>query len=152
MSNVKRALEQREQDTQAQNKKFEKYKTACLQKAFDQAATDTDGLVDAMYNDTPYRVYFEPRAMCKYGPSNLLRACNAAFRNKPPRKFFPCEGEENAILAHPEYQSLVAALDDKGIMVEDARIGYDESIRFYAVVAEIPAMYEYVDLKIALKP
>ena len=42
--------------------------------------------------------------------------------------------------------------DDEGIMVEDARIGYDESIRFFAFVAEIPAMYEYVDLKIAPKP
>ena len=57
-----------------------------------------------------------------------------------------------ALQSHDAYQGLIAALDDEGITVEGARIGYDESIRFFAFVAEIPAMYEYVDLKIAPKP
>jgi hypothetical protein len=153
MSNVQKALKPRAQKAQAQDQQFETYKLACLQKAFAKAASDTDGLVDAMYNDVPYRIYFEDRPLFKHGVSNLIRACNGAFRDKPPRKFFPYDDNgETALQSDGEYQGLIGALDDEGIMVEDARIGYDESIRFFAFVAEIPAMYEYVDLKIAPKP
>jgi hypothetical protein len=153
MSNVQKALKHRAQKAQAQDKKFETYKTACLQKAFAKAAADIDGLVDAMYNDVPYRIYFEDRPLFKHGVSNLIRACNSAFKDKPPRKFFANDDNEDmALQSHDAYQGLIAALDDEGITVEGARIGYDESIRFFAFVAEIPAMYEYVDLKIAPKP
>jgi|GEM_PF-6839723 len=152
MRNVEKALKQRALDTQAQNDKFEKYKTLCLQKAFAKAAEDIDGLVGAIYYDEPYRIYFEDRPLFKYGASNLIRACNSAFRDKSPRKFFPYDDNGNtALQSHDAYQGLIAALDDEGIMVEEARIGYDESTRFFAFVAEIPAIHEYVDLKIAPK-